>query len=148
MAIMEFAEESVNGFLAGSRDFLVEVRILPHERIQVFVDGDEGIRIDRCAAVSRSLAAALAQHPEYGPMSFSLEVSSPGLEHPLKLLRQYRKNVGRKVEVVMSDGSRKDGRLVFADGAKVILEYGGKGEPKQEEILFNEIKTTKVQVVF
>jgi ribosome maturation factor RimP len=70
----------------------------PRRIIQVFVDTDEGITIAQCAEVSRDLGAALdAKNVVQEP--YELEVSSPGIERPLKLLRQYKKNVGRKYKV-------------------------------------------------
>jgi ribosome maturation factor RimP len=83
---------------------------------------------------------------------FSLEVSSPGLDEPLKSLRQYKKNVGRLVELVMQDGSKIEGRLLEVTEDGVIVEET-KGKNKKKEVvnhtfLFDNIKTTKIQVVF
>jgi ribosome maturation factor RimP len=83
---------------------------------------------------------------------FSLEVSSPGLDEPLKLLRQYKKNIGRQVELVLQDGSKKEGRLLEVSEDGIIIEET-RGKNKKKEVinhtfLFDNIKTTKIQVVF
>ena len=83
---------------------------------------------------------------------FSLEVSSPGLDEPLKLHRQYLKNIGRFVEVIENDGTKKEGKLVSAtEGQIVIEEIKGKGkkmETVQHTISVENIKTTKIQIKF
>ena len=83
---------------------------------------------------------------------FSLEVSSPGLDEPLKLLRQYKKNVGREVEVITSDDVKKEGKLTEVTEEKITIEYTeGKGKKsvlKADEIFFTDIKQTKVQIKF
>ena len=84
--------------------------------------------------------------------NFSLEVSSPGLDEPLKLKRQYKKNVGRFVEVTLLDGTKKEGKLLEASEDGILIEWeegkGKKKETKQETILFEQVKTTKIQIKF
>jgi ribosome maturation factor RimP len=83
---------------------------------------------------------------------FSLEVSSPGLDEPLKLHRQYRKNIRRQVELVLQDGSKIEGRLVeVSEDGIIVEETRGKNKKKEtinHTVLFENIKTTKIQVVF
>jgi ribosome maturation factor RimP len=83
---------------------------------------------------------------------FSLEISSPGLDEPLKIHRQYKKNIGRYLDVTLVDSSKKEGKLVDATEDGIVLETesgkGKKKEVKQESILFDQIKTTKIQVKF
>jgi len=83
---------------------------------------------------------------------FSLEVSSPGLDEPLKLFRQYKKNIGRFVEITLKDSTKKEGKLVDATEDGVVIETetgkGKKKEIKQESVLFDQIKNTKIQVKF
>src|SRR5580693_3561181 len=88
--------------------FLVEVRIKPTNNVKVFLDGDQGISIEKCVQVNRALYRKLEESGLFPADDFSLEVSSPGLDEPLKMLRQYRKNIGRLVEVLLQDGSRKE----------------------------------------
>jgi len=130
--------------------FLVEVRILPVNNIQLFIDGDQGVNIDRCVALNRALYKQLEEDSLFAGADFSLEVSSPGLDEPLKLLRQYQKNIGRNVEVILKDGVRKEGRLESATDQGIIVEEksGKKKEVIKHNFLFENIKTTKIQVVF
>jgi ribosome maturation factor RimP len=88
----------------------------------------------------------------YPEGDFSLEVSSPGITEPLKMHRQYQKNIGRGVEVVLNDATVKEGVLLdVAEDAITIETTEGKGKKlvvAQEEILFENIKSTTVQIKF
>jgi len=83
---------------------------------------------------------------------FSLEVSSPGLDEPLKLHRQYLKNIGRFVEIIEKEGNKKEGKLLSVSEQGVIVEeekgHGKKKEMVQHAISFDNIKTTKIQIKF
>src|SRR4030088_3520730 len=79
--------------------FLVDLRIKPTNNVKVFLDGDEGITIEKCVQVNRKLYKKLEESALFPGGDFSLEVSSAGLDEPLKSLRQYKKNIGRKVEI-------------------------------------------------
>jgi ribosome maturation factor RimP len=132
--------------------FLVEVKVRPTNNIKVFVDGDEGITIEKCVRFNRTLYKQLEEMGLFPGGDFSLEVSSPGLDEPLKLHRQYKKNVGRAVELVLQDGSKVEGKLLEAGLDGIIVEET-KGRNKKKEtvnhtFLFENIKTTKIQVVF
>lgn len=130
--------------------FLVEVRLLPANNIQLFIDGEQGVTIDRCVALNRSLYKQLEEGSLFSGADFSLEVSSPGLDEPLKLLRQYQKNIGRNVEIVLKDGAKKEGKLESATDQGIIVEekVGRKKEVIKHSFLFENIKTAKIQVVF
>ncbi|MGE5106508.1 MAG: ribosome assembly cofactor RimP, partial [Sphingobacteriales bacterium] len=83
---------------------------------------------------------------------FSLEVSSPGLDEPLKMFRQYKKNIGRNVEIITKDGQHKEGKLIEITEDGIIVEET-KGKNKKKEVinhtfLFDHIKTTKIKAVF
>ncbi len=132
--------------------FLVEVKIKPTNNVKVFLDGDHGISIDKCVQCNRALYKKMEEVNLFPADDFSLEVSSPGLDQPLKLLRQYKKNIGRLIEVVLIDGTKKEGRLTELTEDGIILEET-KGRNKKKEvvnhaILFNNIKTTTIQIVF
>ena len=146
-------EGIVQALLAGETDyFLVEVRIKPTNNIKVFLDGDKGIPIEKCVQINRGLYKQLEGLELFPGDDFSLEVSSPGLDEPLKLLRQYQKNIGRQVELLLLDGSKKEGKLMEVGPDGIIVEET-KGKHKKKEVinhtfLFDNIKTTKIQVVF
>ncbi|MER3464769.1 MAG: ribosome maturation factor [Chitinophagaceae bacterium] len=132
--------------------FLVEVRIKPTNNIKVFIDADEGMPLSELIQYNRKLYKILEESGLFPNDDFSLEVSSPGLDEPLKIHRQYKKNEGRFVEIQMNDGTKKEGKLMEATEDGIVLETesgkGKKKEVKQETVLFNDIKTTKIQVRF
>jgi ribosome maturation factor RimP len=88
----------------------------------------------------------------YTDGEFSLELSSPGIEEPLRMHRQYLKNKGRNVEVVFTDGSKKEGKLLEVAEQDIIIEHtegkGKKAVTQQLVIPFSNIKTTTVQIKF
>ncbi len=88
----------------------------------------------------------------YPDGDFSLEVSSPGIDEPLKLLRQYKKNIGRNVEVITNDEAVKEGLLKeVTDEAITIEQEEGKGKKAvivNTIISFADIKQTKVLIKF
>lgn len=147
----------------GEEFFLVDVIISGYKRsnirqtagvkILVLVDGDHGISIDKCAGISRNLGNAL-EDESLMESAYLLEVSSPGLDHPLKLKRQYRKNVGRKVKVHLNNDQVKEGELLGVTKEKILLkeEMKEKGRKKiiynEVEIPFTDIKKTNVLISF
>ena len=132
--------------------FLVEVRIKPTNNVKVFIDGDQGVSIEKLVQYNRRLYRQLEEESLFPGGDFSLEVSSPGLDEPLKLHRQYLKNIGRFVEVMETTGERKEGKLISANESEIVLEEttgkGKKVETVQHTISFDNIKTTKVQIKF
>jgi ribosome maturation factor RimP len=146
-------EGMVQAMLAGEQGyFLVDVRVKPTNNVKVFIDGDQGISIEKCVQVNRALYKKFEETGLFPNGDFSLEVSSPGLDEPLKLHRQYKKNIGRQVELVLQDGSKMEGRLLEVSEDGIIVEET-RGRNKKKEVinhtfLFDNIKTTKIQVVF
>ena len=132
--------------------FLIEVKIKPTNNIKVYIDGDKGISIEKCVYFNRMLYKKIEDVHLFPAGDFSLEVSSPGIDKPLKLQRQYLKNIGRNVEVAFIDGSKKEGKLLQATNQDIILEQvsgkGKKAEKQQLVIPFSNIKTTTVQIQF
>lgn len=145
--IKDLAEKS----LASPAHFLVDVVVSKHKpmKITVIVDGDQGITIDDCAAVSRALNESTETLIDE---QYSLEVSTPGLDHPLKIKRQYVKNKGRKLKVVLKDKRIVNGALKEVEEEKIVIETeSGKGkkvELKNIEIPFTEIEKAFVTVSF
>jgi ribosome maturation factor RimP len=146
-------EQKVIDLISAEPDlFLVEVRIKPTNNIKVFIDGDNGVSIDKLVHYNRRLYRQLEEEQMYPNGDFSLEVSSPGLDEPLKLGRQYQKNVGRYVEVTETDGTRKEGKLIGVNEQEIVIEEE-KGKNKKKEIinhtlLLERIKSTKIQIKF
>src|SRR4026207_1850959 len=131
--------------------FLVEVSIKPTNNIKVFVDADQGAAIDQLSKINRALYKWIEENL-FPNGDFSIEVSSPGLDEPLKLNRQYVKNIGRFVEVLLKNGIKKEGKLLSVSDDEIVVEeqkgHGKKKELIEHIILKQEIKTTKVQIKF
>lgn len=154
MEIAAAIREKIGDFLKPGH-FLVEVLFKsknPHaQKLLVIVDGDQGISIDDCADLSRSLSDWLDTQTELNA-PFTLEVSTPGLDQPLKLERQYRKNIGREVKVHTRSSQIITGRLAAVASDKISLEVAPKGakkgEVKPQDVLMEEIEKTFVVVSF
>jgi ribosome maturation factor RimP len=152
-SIVNNIEELINRFLENETGyFLVEVKIKPTNNIKVFIDGDNGISIEKCVQFNRQLYKIIESSNFFPPGDFSFEVSSPGIDKPLKLRRQYLKNTGRNIEVLFNDGFAKTGRLIQVSHEDIVIEETtGKGkhkETKQLVIPFSNIKIATVQIEF
>ena len=102
--------------------FIVDIKMHSNGKLIVLVDGDTGIGIDDCAAISRYVGFKLEEENVI-ETAYNLEVSSPGIDTPLKLTRQYLKNIGRNLAIKMADGTKKEGKLSsIAEDAIVIEE--------------------------
>ncbi len=144
----------MDGFVEGTDLFLVEVKATPGNEVEVVVDSDTSVTIDQCAALSRAIEAAFDRNVE----DFELSVLSAGIGQPLKLERQYRKAVGKPVEVVMKDGMKYAGVLESADGRAITLVWeerqlveGKKRRQRVEvrkEFPLDAVKSTRQQLFF
>ncbi|MEO6316873.1 MAG: ribosome maturation factor [Chitinophagaceae bacterium] len=132
--------------------FLVDIWIKPINNIRVALDADGGLPIEKCVSLNRRLYRQIEEAALYPEGEFSLEVSSPGLDEPLKMLRQYKKNISRGVEVLQLDGKITEGVLVAVNEGDIeIAETVGKNKKKeviQHIIPFTNIKSTKIQIKF
>ena len=132
--------------------FIVDITVGVGNQISVSVDSDAGISVGECVQISRHVESSLDREIE----DFALEVTSPGLSSPLKVLRQYLKNIGREVEVVTKSGEKQKGILKSANSAGFILEFVVKGkvnglkveETKSLTYNFDQIKTVKIIISF
>jgi ribosome maturation factor RimP len=151
--LIEVVKKRVEALIGSDSSlFLVEVRIKPTLNIKVYIDGDQGVSVERLIQFNRTLYRQLVEEGVLPDGEFSLELSSPGVDEPLKLHRQYVKNVGRLVEVLTLDGQKVLGKLTgVTDTGFSVEEVKGKGK-KQEIKLhtwqFEEIKTTTIQITF
>ncbi|MGF6845523.1 ribosome maturation factor RimP [Chitinophaga sp. W3I9] len=149
--VIKTIREMAEGLLANNPDnFLVDIRIKPTNNIKLFLDGDKGVPVATLVSFNRQLYPLLEAAELFPNNDFSLEVSSAGLDEPLKLHRQYLKNIGRKVEVTLLDGSVKEGTLqtVTEDAINIEELIGKKKEKKSTDLKLNEIKHIKVCIVF
>lgn len=132
--------------------FLVEVKMLPNNKLIIHVDGDEGISIQDCAAISRHVGFHLEEENTI-EKAYNLEVSSPGVGEALKLVRQYHKNIGRTLSVKLNDGEKKEGKLLSVTEQAIVIEEtvkekGKKAQLVENQIELNNIVETKVLISF
>jgi ribosome maturation factor RimP len=130
--------------------FLVEINASGLSRVEIYVDADTGIDFTRCRKISRYLEAEIE---EQGWMNeqYTIEVSSPGVDRPLKFKRQYTKNIGRKLAVIDDERHKTEGLLIAVDEEQITLEYKDRikeGKRKKTVILQKEIKFENIEKAF
>ncbi len=133
--------------------FLIDLSISVNNKIQVLVDGDQGVPLSECIRISRNVEHNLDREEE----DFSLEVSTPDISHPLKEKRQYIKNINRILKVTTAE-EKFEGTLVEADEDNIVLQWKtrepkpiGKGKvtvQKTATLAYKDIKEAKVKIVF
>lgn len=137
---------------AGLKDtshFLVEVRLSSGKqaKLTVLLDGDQGVSIEDCTALSRYLGNEIEER-DLIKGAYTLDVGSPGLDTPLKLKRQFLKNKGRKLKVRLLNGEVYSGLMTEAGEKTLTLEVVKKKEKKTYTFEYEEIDWAKVQVTF
>lgn len=146
--IREIVENNLTG-----RMFLVNVNVTPSNRITIHIDSEEGVTIDDCVKMNRLIEKCLDRDRE----DFELEVSSPGLSEPFRVLRQYSKNMGKNVEVITREGTRHKGVLkeLSDEGFTIdekIKEKSSRKRPvekiKEREFEFESVKATRLLIEF
>lgn len=152
-ALIRAMEERVVSLIGAEKDlFLVEIRIKPTNNVKIYIDGDQGVSLEKLVSYNRKLYRQLEEEGIFPDGDFSLELSSPGLDEPLKMHRQYVKNIGRPVEVILNDGIKQEGVLkAVSEEAIEVESTTGKGKKAitaQLTIPFIQIKSTKIQIKF
>lgn len=147
-------EDIVAGKIEGTDLFLVEVKIDTQNNITVVLDSPEGISIDACVVMSQYIESQLDREQE----DFALEVSSPGVGQPLKVLQQYTKILNGTIEMLLNNGQKINGILRDANQEGILVEYEAKEKPegakrpvkvtKTEPYAFSEIKSVKETIIF
>ena len=150
MDIITLVSNKVQELVEGSALFLVEVKLKPTNNIKVFLDGDQGVNIEACTKINRALYKMIEEAALYPEGDVSLEVSSPGIDEPLRFHRQYLKNIGRTVALTHTDGTVHIGVLKAVSEQEVVLEQQlPKGKELVEKTIpFDQISKTVVQIVF
>jgi ribosome maturation factor RimP len=133
---------------------LIDLNISENNQIRVILDGDKGVTVDDCIAVSREIEHNLDREAH----DFSLEVMSAGVSEPLSIPRQYKKNIGRKLKIKTQQGDTLEGKLVSADDENCVLTWSvrepkpvGKGKvtvQKEAKLPYNDIVEAKVMITF
>ena len=134
--------------------FLVDFKVSADNSIKIILDGDKDVNVKDCINISREIEGSLDREVE----DFSLEVASAGVGSALKFPRQYYKNIGRKLEVVLTDGALVSGELTKVEDQQIELQWKqrepkavGKGKitvTKNKTIAFDEINQSKVIIKF
>ncbi|RZN84745.1 MAG: ribosome assembly cofactor RimP [Winogradskyella sp.] len=148
-------EELLQNALDERQDlFLISMTMGTDNAIKVVIDGDNGVLVEDCMFISRAIEHNLDREEE----DFSLEVLSAGATSPLTIPRQYKKNIGRNLEVKTNDNKNIEGQLVEADENTIQLTWKarepkpiGKGKvtvTKEATIALEDIKEAKVKIKF
>lgn len=151
--LKEKVEQLITESVEGTDIFLVKLTVSSSNDINVLLDSDSGLTLSDCRSISRVIETSLDRDDE----DFSLTVSSSGVGEPL-VLRQYRKNVGRKVRVTLIDGEIIEAKMVAADDKGIELEWKsrekkpiGKGKitvVNNKLLNYQSIKQTVVLITF
>jgi len=152
-ALQQLVEQGLNE-IGYSDIYLVELKITSN-KIEIFLDSDEGITFLKCQKLSRWLEAIFDEKQYFGP-SYTLEVSSSGVGSPLKQLRQYAKNIGRSIDIRHRPDKKSKGLLKEVNGNIIVVEYEdkikeGKKNKKiivRDEIKFEDIIESRIKVSF
>lgn len=155
MDFKEKIENLLNSFLAEREDlFLIDLKISASDDVTVILDGDNGVTLQDCLDASRAIEFNMDREDH----DFSLQVMSAGLSEPLAQQRQFAKNIGRELKILMNDSSEIEGELVSADEEKItlLLRYRkpkevGKGKvdvEEEREILYTDIRKATVVIKF
>lgn len=149
-SVIQQLTERLEALIEGSSLFLVDIKIKPTNNIKIYLDGDTGVTIDAVSKLNKALYKQLEESEMFPDGDFSLEVSSAGIDEPLKFFRQYVKNIGRKVEVTLQEDQVHTGVLKEATEEAITLEEtaGKKKEVVTTVIPFSNIKKTVVQISF
>ena len=151
--LKEKVEQLITEGVEGTDIFLVKLTVSSSNDINVLLDSDSGLTLSDCRSISRVIETSLDRDDE----DFSLTVSSSGVGEPL-VLRQYKKNIGRKVRVTLIDGEIIEAKMVAADDKGVELEWKsrekkptGKGKitvVNKRLLDYQSIKQTIVLITF
>src|SRR5690606_36261005 len=158
-AVIQRVEKEIQDILTSNpQHFLVEIKIKPTNNIKIFIDGDNGVGIDDLVKYNRALYNQLEEAALFPDGDYSLEVSSAGLGEPLKMYRQYVKNINRFVEVTLLDGKKTEGQLLEVAETGIVVEEtigktransgagrGKKAETVKHTFTFQDIKSTQIQ---
>jgi len=149
--VKQIIEEAI---AANPALFLIDWKISQDDKISILADGDEGLSIEEIVRISRHVE----QNLDREECDFALEVSTPGVGTPLVLPRQFKKNIGRLLEITLNDDSKLEGEIDEADDKGVTIWWEsrepkplGKGKvtvEKEQKINYTEIKKAIIKVTF
>lgn len=152
MKLAEQLKVYIDEAIADTNLFIVEIKGITVKRAMILLDGDEGVKIEDCARVSRHINQRM-EEDGLSEALISLEVSSPGVDFPLKFERQYPQHVGRTLAIKLADGKEIEGKLISIDAAVIaveekIKEKGKKVSLNNISLALSEIAEAKIKVTF
>lgn len=130
--------------IAGTNLFIVEIKGIAVKRAIILLDGDQGVKIEDCAKVSRHINQKM-EEDGINEALISLEVSSPGVDFPLKFARQYPQHIGRTLGIKLADGKELEGKLLTIDGDNLSVEE--KIKEKGKKLTFNNINISLSDII-
>lgn len=152
MKLAEQLKVYIEEAIADTNLFIVEIKGITVKRAMILLDGDEGVKIEDCARVSRHINQKM-EEDGLSEALISLEVSSPGVDFPLKFERQYPQHIGRTLAIKLLDGKELEGKLISIDAAVIaveekIKEKGKKVSLNNISLALSEIAEAKIKVTF
>jgi len=149
MDVVEKIKEMAQSHLKDPGHFVVDVILSKHKpyKVTVILDGDHGITIDDCSLLSRAISEDL-DTIDLIKDNYTLEVGTPGLDQPLKLKRQYARNVGRSLKIHQKDKSIMQGLLIETADEKIVIETEAKEKGKKKEFIKTEIPFSEIEKAF
>lgn len=126
--------------------FLVNVKVkgaIGNQKVLIFIDSDRGLNIDDCSKVSRLIGKQM-ETEDFMLGKYLLEVSSPGLDYPIVMKRQYKRHVGRFIEVETHEGRKMKAKLNHVSEDELILQHDDQDKP----LRFKDIKQSKILISF
>ncbi|MEO6728485.1 MAG: ribosome assembly cofactor RimP [Candidatus Dojkabacteria bacterium] len=153
MSVEKRIRELIEEKIADRPDlFIVEIKVLNNKQVTILLDGDNGVGIHDCALVSRHVGFHLEEENVID-QAYTLEVSSPGLDTPLILERQFQKNIGRTLEIKLKEGKTATGKLLKSDDEAIVImasvkEKGKKAKEVETAINKSDLTEVKVGVSF
>ena len=152
MKLAEQLKVYIEEAIADTNLFIVEIKGITVKRAMILLDGDEGVKIEDCVRVSRHINQKM-EEDGLSEALISLEVSSPGVDFPLKFERQYPQHIGRTLAIKLADGKEIEGKLISIDAAVIaveekIKEKGKKVSLNNISLALSEIAEAKIKVTF
>lgn len=155
-------------YLNDDQFYIVDIQVVGRRggriKVTILLDSDTGIGIDECASISRQLGNDMEEQHLFDDAPFTLEVSSPGVDFPLTFARQYIRNIGRQLLVILTDNEQHRGTLIAADETEIVFdiipEVRSKTKQKKEQeagivrlsgpttLRYDQIKKATVEIVF
>ncbi len=149
MILKEKIEKLAAEFLEATDKFVMNIKVTTGNLIIVTIDGDSLVTIEDCIKMSRFIENSLDREEE----DFELRVTSYGADSPLKHPRQYKKHIGRELDILKSDDTTLKGKLLEVTDVDILISKSktkNKIEDAETEIrvLFEEIKEVKIILSF